>query len=118
MRSQPAPATLAPAHAGRRRFGWPRLDGASILLAAAVLLVGWILLVPLGFLVLFSFRGGTILRPGALTLANYQAALSQPVFLSAIGNTVIVAVAATLITATVATLLAWLIERRKATLSV
>lgn len=89
----------------------PRPDGASVLFGLAVLVVAWVLLVPLGFLVVFSFRGGTLLRPGPFSLSNYQAALSQTAFAYALGNTLVVAVGGTALTLAIAVLLAWLIER-------
>lgn len=88
-----------------------RLDGASVLFVIALLIVGWLLLVPLGFLLVFSFRSGTLIRPGGFTLANYTTALLQPAFLDAMGNTVVVALGSTLFTLAIATTMAWLIER-------
>ena len=44
-----------------------RLDSANVLSLLAVLLVGWVLLVPLSFLIIFSFRSGSLLAPGGFT---------------------------------------------------
>jgi iron(III) transport system permease protein len=82
-----------------------------LLCLVAVLVVGWVLVVPLGFLIVFSFRSGNLLSPGGFTLQHYVTALTQPAFAYAIGNTLIVSIGATLLTLLCATLLAWLIER-------
>lgn len=104
-------ATARPVAALRLGLSALRLDAAGFLLLLAVLAVVWVLLVPLIFLVVFSFRGGTIFRPGDFTLQNYATALSQTAFADALTNTAIVAIGTTLLTLSIATAMAWLIER-------
>jgi iron(III) transport system permease protein len=87
------------------------VDAATVLLVLAVLAVAWTLLIPLGFLIVFSFRSGTLLEPGGFTLQNYITAVSQAAFITALSNTAVVAIGATVLTMCTALLLAWLIER-------
>lgn len=101
-----APGGLpAPARAVRDFFGQHYL---TIVITALLL---WIVGAPILFLLELGFRTGNPGNPGALTLANYQAAYSSPHTYPALMNTILYAGAASLLSLTLATVFAWLIER-------
>jgi iron(III) transport system permease protein len=55
------------------------LDARVLILPGAVLLVGYLTIVPLGMLLYGSFRSGAVGDPGATyTLANYARAYLDP----------------------------------------
>ena len=75
----------------------------------AVLL--WIILIPLGQMIVSSFRTGHPVAPGPFTFKNYIAAYLNPLTYRMIFNTVLFAGTGTAITVAIAVLFAWLIER-------
>lgn len=82
---------------------WP------FVLAVTILLL--LVMVPLIFLLISSFRTGTPGNLGDWTLNNYMRALETPETLRALGNTIFVAAISTAISLVLAITFAWLIER-------
>lgn len=79
------------------------------LFVVAILL--WLILIPLGQMVLSSFRTGHPAAPGPFTLNNYLVAYSSPLTYRMILNTLLFASAGTAITVLIAVAFAWLLER-------
>ncbi len=71
----------------------------------------WLIIVPLVFLILFSFRSGTPWQPGSFTLHNYLNAYSSRDTYVMLSNTVVLAVASTVLSVIIAMLFAFLTER-------
>ncbi|MDO8563092.1 MAG: hypothetical protein Q7S25_04530, partial [Candidatus Limnocylindria bacterium] len=96
---------------GRRQAGLARLrpSGQTLLLGTCALVVGYLVLSPLVFLVISSFRryefNGSI--GFVFTFDNYLETYLSPDFLPAAGNTVIYAGGGTLIAILAGTGLAW-----------
>jgi iron(III) transport system permease protein len=87
-----------------------RLRGNAI----PFLLTGFLLflvIIPLGRLLMSSFQVGHPAIPEGWTLQNYVAAFSMPLFYQALGTTAIISAIGTAITVAIAVLFAWLIER-------
>jgi iron(III) transport system permease protein len=82
---------------------------AFFLLVVLVLL--WLILIPLGQMIVSSFRTGHPVAPGPFTVKNYIAAYLNPITYRMIFNTAIFAGTGTAITISIAVLFAWLIER-------
>ncbi len=76
-----------------------------------MLILLWLVLVPLGQLILNSFRTGHPAVPTPFTLQNYIVGFANPLTYQMIWNTVYFATAGTLITVSLAVLFAWLTER-------
>jgi len=94
------------------RWNWVRLRIAPNLLFGLIALVLlWLILVPLGQLILNSFRVGHPAVPTPLTLENYRVGFTTPLTYQMIWNTVYFAGAGTLFTVSIAILFAWLTER-------
>ncbi|MSO89505.1 MAG: iron ABC transporter permease [Rhodospirillaceae bacterium] len=87
---------------GRRQFLLP-----GFVIAITLLLI----LLPLGLMLLFSFRDGTPWNPGELTLDNYVDAYTDDDTLVVFGNTLVLGVASTIISMAVAIVFAFLTER-------
>ena len=83
----------------------------NILFGAVALILLWLILVPLGQLILNSFRTGHPAVPTPLTLQNYIVGFANPLTYQMIWNTVCFATAGTLLTVFIAVLFAWLTER-------
>ncbi|MCW5773354.1 MAG: iron ABC transporter permease, partial [Rhodospirillaceae bacterium] len=97
----------APLIAGLRG-GAVRRWGPAMGLGAVL---AFVVLVPLGFLVLSSFRpGGLPWNPG-FTLANYAKVYADPALLGMVANTVIFVGGSVLLGLVLGGLLAWLVER-------
>jgi iron(III) transport system permease protein len=79
------------------------------LFVIAILL--WLIVIPLGQMMVSSFRTGHPIAPGPFTFKNYLAAYLNPLTYRMIFNTVLFAGAGTAITVAIAVLFAWLIER-------
>ena len=79
------------------------------LFIVAVLL--WLILIPLGQMIVSSFRSGHPVAPGPFTFKNYLVAYLNPLTYRMILNTFLFAGAGTAITVAIAVLFAWLIER-------
>ena len=89
-----------------------RLPSGTVLFfifVVAVLL--WLILIPLGQMVLSSFRTGHPAAPGPFTLSNYLVAYTSPLTYRMILNTLLFASGGTVITVLIAVLFAWLLER-------
>ena len=100
-------ARLSPA-----RLTWFRHRIApNLFFGAIVLILLWLVLVPLGQLILNSFRTGHPAVPTPFTLQNYIVGFANPLTYQMIWNTVYFATAGTLITVSLAVLFAWLTER-------
>jgi iron(III) transport system permease protein len=79
-----------------------------------ILVVGillWLILIPLGQMLISSFRTGHPAAPGPFTFSNYLVAYTNPLTYRMIVNTIIFAAGGTAITVSLAVLFAWLIER-------
>jgi iron(III) transport system permease protein len=85
-----------------------RQNSLVIVLVAVAL---WLILVPLGQLIISSFQSGTVTQPGGWTLANYVTAYRAPITYAALVNTLIYASAGTFLSLAIAVCFAWLIER-------
>ena len=88
-----------------------RSAGAWLFFFVVVLLLLWLILIPLGQMIVSSFRTGHPVAPGPFTIKNYVAAYLNPITYRMIFNTVLFAGAGTAITVSIAVLFAWLIER-------
>src|ERR671919_784992 len=89
-----------------------KLNLSSLVLILAVVVTLWLLLVPMLFLVMNSIRTGPPSSlAGPWTLRNYYVLFSNPLFYTALINTVIISVISTLGGLVIAVLFAWLIER-------
>lgn len=94
------------------RFAWMRQRVApNLLFGAIVLVLLWLILVPLGQLILNSFRTGHPAVPTPFTLQNYIVGFANPLTYQMIWNTLYFASAGTILTVSLAVLFAWLIER-------
>jgi iron(III) transport system permease protein len=88
-----------------------RSTGAWLFFFFVVVVLLWLILIPLGQMIVSSFRTGHPVAPGPFTLKNYLAAYFNPVTYRMIFNTLLFAGAGTAITVSIAVLFAWLIER-------
>lgn len=99
--------------APRAGLGRLRLSGQSLLLGTCALVVGYLVLSPLVFLLISSFRryelNGSI--GFTFTFANYLDTYLSPDFLPAAGNSIIYAGGGTLIAVLAGTGLAWVVAR-------
>ena len=93
---------------GSRFMTWFRDYWISV--AAAAVLV-WIVVVPLVYLIIFSFRSGTAAAPGDWTLANYAYVYTSSLTYEALGNTLIYTMMVATLSMAIAGGLAWLVER-------
>ena len=84
---------------------------AFIFFFFVVAILLWLILIPLGQMIVSSFRTGHPVAPGPFTLKNYLAAYLNPLTYRMIFNTVLFAGTGTAITVAIAVLFAWLIER-------
>ncbi|MDE3102746.1 MAG: iron ABC transporter permease [Chloroflexota bacterium] len=96
----------------RRRHA-VRITPEGVLLGAAALLIAYLVLVPVGFLVLSSFRRYELAGSIKLifTLDNYRSAYLSPHLLSVLGNTFEYAVGGMLLAVALGAALAWIVER-------
>lgn len=81
-----------------------------ISLAAAAFLI-WIVIVPLVYLMIFSFRSGTAAAPGDWTLNNYILVYTSALTYEALGNTLVYTTMVASLSMAIAGGLAWLVER-------
>jgi iron(III) transport system permease protein len=79
----------------------------SLVMILAVVVVGWLVLYPLGIL----FEIGLRTEDGALTLANYQRVFTEPGLVSALINSLIISVAVTVFSLVLALPMAWGVAR-------
>ena len=76
-----------------------------------LIIVGYLVVVPIGFLINLSFREGTLIAPGGLTFASYTYAARLGIFWESLGNTVLLAAVGSVGTVGIALLFAFIIER-------
>ncbi|HSE90638.1 MAG TPA: hypothetical protein VLJ79_30795, partial [Candidatus Binatia bacterium] len=89
-----------------------RLPSATTLFfVAVVLILLWLIVVPLGQMLVNSFRTGHPAAPGPFTLQNYLVAYSSPLTYRMIFNSLVFAAGGTAITVVIAVFFAWLLER-------
>ena len=88
-----------------------RSIGAWLFFFFVVVVLLWLVLIPLGQMIVSSFRTGHPVAPGPFTFKNYLAAYFNPLTYRMIFNTALFASAGTAITVSIAVLFAWLIER-------
>jgi iron(III) transport system permease protein len=88
-----------------------RSTGAWLFFFFVVVILLWLILIPLGQMIVSSFRTGHPVAPGPFTFKNYLAAYFNPLTYRMIFNTALFASAGTAITVSIAVLFAWLIER-------
>ena len=94
------------------RFTWMRQRlGPSLFFGIVVLIMLWLIMIPLGQLLLNSFRTGHPAVPSPFTLRNYIVAFSNPLTYKMIWNTLFFAGTGTVLTVSIALLFAWLTER-------
>lgn len=110
-------AELQPLAARPRASGWPvvswlatiwRQNRTSILMTILVLVLGFMVIYPIGSVVISSFLDDTT---GAVTLGAWQGAFLQPGMLQSVLNTVKVVSAVQLIALPIAVGIAWLLAR-------
>jgi iron(III) transport system permease protein len=89
----------------------PRWSLDRLFFPLITLLVAVLVIYPMVWLVVGSFRSASPLEPGEWTLANYLRAYADPSILRAAGNTLAFAVGQTVFGMVVGTLLAWVIAR-------
>src|SRR5713226_2662170 len=90
----------------------PRLPSATtIFFLAVVLILLWLIVIPLGEMLVSSFRSGHPAAPGPFTLKNYLVAYTRPLTYRMILNTLVFAAGGTAITTVIAVFFAWLLER-------
>lgn len=85
-----------------------RLDGSGVLWIAAAALLLFLVVVPLGWLLLASFQDDTT---SALTVHNYVDAFTQSVYIGPILNSLKLSLTVAAIAVAVGTPLAWLVSR-------
>jgi iron(III) transport system permease protein len=84
----------------------------GMILAGCILVVAYLVLIPLGMLLLGSIRSAPIGEPGAhFTFKNYLDAYLSPRFLPLMSNSFIYALGSCLLTFSLGTSLAWVYER-------
>lgn len=106
-------ARLGRAGAARLRL---RPDAQSLLLIAAMLVSGLLVLPPLGFMVWSSLTpGGFLGRGGSFSLSAFTDLLSSPLLPRLVVNTAVFAVGSTALGVATGTLMAWLVERTNCT---
>jgi len=71
----------------------------------------WLILIPMGQMILSSFRTGHPASPGNFTFENYRVAYTNFLTYRMIGNTLVFAAASTVLSMLIAVTFAWLIER-------
>ncbi len=87
-------------------LSWPRLIAIG-----SILFTIWLLLVPLGALLMTAFSEDTIYGPGDLTLENFKEAYSSTRILLLIWNSFVFAAGGSALTILMGGLVAWAVER-------
>jgi iron(III) transport system permease protein len=105
-------ATTAPA----TRFEAPvagrlRIDALVVICVVLLALVGFVVLYPIGLLAINSFRVGVFGQPSTWGVENWQAAFSHPRIVSALTNTLTLAVTRQTISILIGVSIAWLLAR-------
>lgn len=106
-------ATIGLAWRGVVRRHAVRITPERIVLGAAALLIAYLVLVPIGFLILSSFRRYELTGSIELvfTLDNYRSAYLSPHLFAVLGNTFLYAAGGMLLAVAVGSALAWIVER-------
>ena len=99
-------ATLGPRP--KRRI---RIDLSFLVMTLVTLVVGFLVLYPLGMLLFGSFWTSRPGFPGAFTLRNYVTAYADPETYQVLFNTILLIGVKTLAAATIAVVLAWIVTR-------
>ncbi|HET8563658.1 MAG TPA: hypothetical protein VFM35_07300, partial [Candidatus Binatia bacterium] len=86
-------------------------SGSFFFFICVVGILLWLILIPLGQMVISSFRTGHPAAPGPFTFSNYLVAYTNPLTYRMIFNTLVFAGGGTAITVCIAVLFAWLLER-------
>src|ERR1043166_5240090 len=86
-------------------------SATTLFFLAVVLILLWLIVIPLGQMVLNSFRTGHPAAPGPFTFKNYLVAYTSPLTYRMIFNTVLFAAGGTAMTVVIAVFFAWLLER-------
>ncbi|HWP60181.1 MAG TPA: iron ABC transporter permease [Candidatus Acidoferrales bacterium] len=94
-----------------RRAGIAEAVYRDLFFIAVVALLLWLILFPIGQMIINSFRSGHPAVPGPFTWQNYVVAYSNPLTYRMILNTFLFAGTSTLISVALAVLFAWLTER-------
>jgi iron(III) transport system permease protein len=91
---------------------WPRVDLKWVIIAACVLGVAYLVLMPLGFLIWESFHTPrTASQAAQFTLDNYSYAYTNPETLQLLQNSLVFAVGTSALAFVIGTVLAWINER-------
>jgi iron(III) transport system permease protein len=94
----------------RRSLNGLRQDGLrTLVMAGALVVVGWLVLYPLAIL----FRMGLRTRDGAFTLHNYVDVFTEPGLSGALVNSVVISAATTAVSLVLALPMAWAVARTR-----
>lgn len=96
----------------------PRLDGTRVLFVVVLLVLGWLVLVPFGFILRTSLTPDTLRPSDELTLANFADLFTSGDTYQLLLNSLVFAFGSNLIALPVGTLLAWIVERTNTPLKV
>jgi len=109
--TQAVKSAAKPAAVSHRQAGIGEILARNLFLIFVVLILLWLILFPIGQLIINSFRTGHPAVPGPFTLQNYVVAYTNPLTYRMILNTFLFAGTSTLISVALAVLFAWLTER-------
>src|SRR5438270_12844822 len=104
---------LAPRATPIAHVAHPRLTLDRVLVAGSALVIAYLVLSPIAFLVISSFRRYQLEGSIAFvfTLENYREVLLNPEFPAAAGNSLAYALGGTVLAVAIGTALAWIVER-------
>lgn len=105
------PATPENKIASRIRY-W--LQPSNIVLAAGILIVGWLVFVPLGTLILVSLSEDTPTGPGAFTFDNFVRAYEDRHLLGLLWNSLVYGTGTAIVSLLMGASVAWVVERTNA----
>src|SRR5215510_1947582 len=106
-RENPATVAMVGARPKRRL----RINLSFLIMTLVTVLVGFLVLYPLGMLLFGSFWTSRPGFPGAFTLRNYVTAYADPETYQVLFNTILLVGVKTLAAATIAVALAWIVTR-------
>lgn len=92
----------------KRLWGWFKENYVTV---GGTIFLLWVVVIPIGFLIIFSFRGGSPVAPGDFTLEHYQTVYGSSLTYEALLNTLIYAAVTSVAAIVVAGGFAWLLER-------
>lgn len=100
----------------RRR--WPstlqRLDGRTILLGLALLIIGYLTIPPIVTVFVASFQTSFLSAGSEWTVENYVRSVTEPAYLGLIANSLVFGLGTTILATSLGTILAWLFMRTDA----